>query len=123
MISRDFKLEESDDNNVPRAQNPKVPKTITTNRDPKCSKRSTLKNIINRGRMKSSIISKKIKLLINFPKYMAVRSAGTIIKPMRQPFSFSSIKERFNPIVPANKKETHKTPGPTSLAFTILNKN
>ena len=32
MISRDFKLEESDDNNVPRAQNPKVPKTITTNR-------------------------------------------------------------------------------------------
>jgi len=120
MISRVLRLDERDDKSVPKAQNPNVPKNTTTKSEPRCSKRSILKNIINRGRIKSSMIDKNIKLLINFPKYIAVRSAGTSIKPIRQPFSFSSMKERFSPIVPANKNATHKIPGPTSLAFTML---
>ena len=120
MISRVLRFDDSDDKRVPKAQNPKVPRKTTIKSGPKCDKRSILKNIIKRGRIKSSIIDKKIRLLINLPKYMAVRSAGTSINPIRQPFSFSNIKDRFNPIVPANRNATHKIPGPTSLAFTIL---
>ena len=120
MISRVLRFDDNDDNSVPKAQNPKVPRNTTTNSGPRCDKRSISKNIIKRGRIKSSMIDKKIRLLINLPKYIAVRSAGTSISPIRQPFSFSNIKDRFNPIVPANRNATHRIPGPTSLAFTIL---
>ncbi len=68
MISRVLRLEESDDKSVPNAQNPNVPKNTTIANEPKCAKIFTLKNIINSGRTKNSMIDKNIKLLINFPK-------------------------------------------------------
>ena len=68
MISRDLRFDANEDNRVPSAQKPKVPKNITSKSGSKCSKISILKKIINSGRMNNSIMDKKMRLLTSFPK-------------------------------------------------------
>ena len=68
MIYRDLRFDANEDNRVPSAQKPSVPRKITSKSGSKCSKILILKKIINKGRMNNSIMDKKMKLLISFPK-------------------------------------------------------
>ncbi len=68
MISLVFKLDAKEDNKVPKIQNPIEPKNITNNNGNKTLIISTLKKIMNTGRINISITLKNKKLLIILPK-------------------------------------------------------
>ncbi len=78
---------------VPTVTNPKVPRIITKKRTGKSENILKLKNIIKKGSKTISNNNIKEKLLINFPRYIALLSTGARIMPSIALFSFSNEKD------------------------------